>query len=1434
MRKRIRGRVLAGILAAVLLCTAVPETAYAVEGTEGTELPVQEQVESGDEQPETAREDDKNPGEGEVPEDDETPGNGENPEGDKTLGDGEDLGGDGTPGDGDAVEGDPIPGDENVSEGDTVPGEQETDGIVEELPASLDDEEMTNPDVLLESVALYSTVYDIDNYPDEYKNMDYWYCYNNAIADKWYFVVKQCTSFVAFRLNEVNGVSFGNRYGGVRWGDARNWKTAAISCGIKVDMTPAKGSVYWVDRGTYGHVAWVSAVNGDKVTIEDYNLGHPNNPGVYNRRTVDANTASGYIHIKDLSEIQPETPKPIPGSEMTEPCTRTIADGDYHIVTALDGDMCLAVDRDCYTENGASVGIYHSVEEDFQVWTVTWLGPNKGYKVIHKFSGKSLDVAGESTSAGEDENGKDFGYVWQWEYYNPSARTQDWVIKEVDNGAYYTVQSGGSGFYLDVKNGIAADKTNVRMLTGNESAAQKWRFIPAGTQTIPNGEYYITSDVKENMCLDILNASTADDANAVISSMTGRRSQMFSVSYLNNGFYKIINKNSGKSLNVFKGEATRGTNVIQYEHRGGTPQQWTLRDAGGGSYYIQPRCSGHYLDVANAQTAENTNVWTTVWMGGAATQKWKFVPVEKPKLAPPTASIPSGSAVETGAWIWLDGGIADSVYWTYDGTDPRVSDTRILGCKVAMFDLGRPLVIKAFAVKEGYQSSDVAEFIYTIKEYTEPGKSKLNAPTASIPTNTEVEKGTEVSLSCGVNGASIYYTLDGTDPTVGSLRYSRPVVIEKDTVIKAYAVKEGYLDSDPAVFTYLLREQDDFGRGDVLEEDIPQGKVENIPHGLWMSAVPSQVYTGKAVKPKVRVYDYKTLLTEKKDYIISYKNNTKANAASGAYPPAITVTGKGNYTGKETQTFVIRPKRLSDVDVVADDITLQYNGRTQKPVPVITWDGRKLSKNRDYTLSYPDEERDGAANPGAYTKEGAYTVLLCGVGNYAGERKIRLTITRSRPASVMKVDKVADQVFTGEEVRPVLTVRDDRSVLTEGEDYEISFQNNVKVGTAFAVIAGKGTYTGTKRVSFQIVQKASLNQAKAELAFGDSVVYTGGEVKPAGYKLTVSARKADGNKALVTLAEGTDFTVSYRNNIKPGTATIFFQGINGYTGTLKKTYKISPYKIGESVENDGEIRVELADAYAYAKGGCKPEPVVFFQGKVLKKGTDYTLSYKNNTCLYDGNSAGKQPTVRVKGKGCFTGSCELTYKITAKDMDGLTMSAADRVWQNRGKIYQTKVVIRDVDGKALSAGRDYEKLLRYEYGADVTLPGGTVRRAGEEVSGNDILPAGTLLRVTATAKGDNYTGEVSCCYRIAKADIGKAKVTIPAQTYTGREIKPDGEMQVKLNGQILSEDNYEVTGYANNINKGTATVTIRGRNDCGGVKTVKFRIKGKGFLWWWR
>lgn len=95
-----------------------------------------------------------------------------------------------------------------------------------------------------------------------------------------------------------------------------------------------------------------------------------------------------------------------------------------------------------------------------------------------------------------------------------------------------------------------------------------------------------------------------------------------------------------------------------------------------------------------------------------------------------------------------------------------------------------------------------------IDDFTDLGKHTMDgspvdetkvATVTSSVTASEVAAGTEVILSTSTEGATIYYTLDGSEPTVESDRYSAPIVINEDTTIKAFAAKEGLENSD--VFT---------------------------------------------------------------------------------------------------------------------------------------------------------------------------------------------------------------------------------------------------------------------------------------------------------------------------------------------------------------------------------------------------------------------------------------------------------------------------------------------------------------------------------------------------------------------------------------------------------------------------------------------------------
>ena len=130
-----------------------------------------------------------------------------------------------------------------------------------------------------------------------YQDYPYYQPAGIYVTDAWNFYQCECTSYVAWCLNNRNEISFynwlkpgtderlptsiagqdtdGTWYYG-RWGHANNWKNAAEQCGYTVDSTPAVGAVYWIWNGSYtstGHVAWVSAVTGNQDTIEQYNAG---------------------------------------------------------------------------------------------------------------------------------------------------------------------------------------------------------------------------------------------------------------------------------------------------------------------------------------------------------------------------------------------------------------------------------------------------------------------------------------------------------------------------------------------------------------------------------------------------------------------------------------------------------------------------------------------------------------------------------------------------------------------------------------------------------------------------------------------------------------------------------------------------------------------------------------------------------------------------------------------------------------------------------------------------------------------------------------------------------------------------------------------------------------------------------------------------------
>ena len=536
------------------------------------------------------------------------------------------------------------------------------------------------------------------------------------------------------------------------------------------------------------------------------------------------------------------------------------------------------------------------------------------------------------------------------------------------------------------------------------------------------------------------------------------------------------------------------------------------------------------------------------------------------------------------------------------------------------------------------------------------------------------------------------------------------------------------------------------------------------------------------------------------------------------------VTGKGNYTGTRNIFFEINPIDLSeDTTVTAEDIYKFVNGKAIKMSPVVKWGTKKLKLNTDFRI---DTSVEGSAT--SYKEVGEYNMVLQGIGNYTGSITVKAVLTDKKTTILISKAKMTglthytyDSTKEVQEYTQALTFNYKGTILDEGIHYSLEYMDNTQAGTAKVIIRGLDNdpnlkFTGTKTVTFKINgEKLSAKNVSLSQAF---YTYTGAEIEP-----VVTILNKAGN-----VIPWEQYTVAYTKNIDVGTATITITGKDGYQGTVKKTFKITPLDItSDSVTKN----VKQSGIY-YDKGGATTTVEVIYNDEVLTENIDYTLTYANNKMT--GNA-----TVTIKGKGNFGGSKSYTFTIDKKKLNEVVITASDIVYNSKKKMsyYMSKPTLIDENGMTLAAKKDYDNTFLYE----LQQADGTFVKVDATSDVSQIQP-GSVLRVTVTAAepADNsgcYTGTHSITYRVIESaqNIKSARVSIKSQLYTGRAVTLTKEdivsVEVKLNGSYvaLSPDDYEIVegSYKNNVKKGTAKVTIKGVGEYGGYKEVTFKIQSK-------
>ena len=180
----------------------------------------------------------------------------------------------------------------------------------------------------------------------------------------------------------------------------------------------------------------------------------------------------------------------------------------------------------------------------------------------------------------------------------------------------------------------------------------------------------------------------------------------------------------------------------------------------------------------------------------------------------------------------------------------------------------------------------------------------------------------------------------------------------------------------------------------------------------------------------------------------------------------------------------------------------------------------------------------------------------------------------------------------------------------------------------------------------EIPALSRISISKASVTLSTSTYAYDGKAKKPGVTVKLNGK---------TLKNGTDYTVSYSNNTKVGTAKVTITGKGNYTGSVSKTYSIK--------NNFKKATVSGISTKAFTGKNITQSITVKYNGKTLKKGTDYTVSYSNNKKI-------GTATVKIAGKGSYTGTVTKTFKINPAKQEIQKLTAKSKAffvdWAQKG------------------------------------------------------------------------------------------------------------------------------------------------------------------------
>ncbi len=613
---------------------------------------------------------------------------------------------------------------------------------------------------------------------------------------------------------------------------------------------------------------------------------------------------------------------------------------------------------------------------------------------------------------------------------------------------------------------------------------------------------------------------------------------------------------------------------------------------------------------------------------------------------------------------------------------------------------------------------------------------------------------------------------------------------------------------------------------------------------------------------------------DSEDYeVVGYSNNVNAGTAK------VTIRGKRIYTSEIEQSFNIGKRDINKLtNNTIGDAT--YTGQEIKFALGLADGNLPLEEGEDYKIEYSNNL---AVNTSGNSGLNAKISIIALEKNYTGTKVINFKIL-PKDLSTLPVS-IPDQVFTGEEIVPELTLRDDNITLVKNQDYTIEYKDNLDAGRATATITFKGNYKGTIVAKFNIIDRGQPRTITAEFENDWATYYSAANLTLKGELEAYVVSGLDGKNVkvqavtfipkntavLLHRVSGTNTSFDVKTCSNEELSSDITPDRSLFTGVTEDT-DISKVKGTKFVLRDGKFvqttKATLPANRCYLVMTEVPEEVTTLNIRQADDAYIYLIEGTPN------NSIGKA----VADKGVLTVTPNYGYYVELSNISIVRSTKSETA--RAPQIDEGKLDIKAGDVKVnrnntttykftypYTEGYDYQVTVNFQRSIDISkkelnttieLEGETgLAYDGQEKKpkvisvkyGDSQLPvktyvvtydnnknAGTnMAKVIVTGTG-KYRESKEKTFSIAKRNLSNATIQVKDQIYTGFEIKPaptvtDIPNPKKDKTNIINSTDY-VVEYTNNVNVGTATVFVNADGNGAklnytGNKSLTFKIKPK-------